>query len=800
MICNRYLFSLFFATVLIAATSLFADVKPFVLVDNGQAAAVIVIPSDAKPGIKFAARELADYLGKMSGARFMISDKPLPGLKSILIGTPYKTDQVDELCIRVKDANTLELTGYRSRGALYAVYELLESLGVVFCTRDWDYIPKTNRVEIAGNFSKVDAPCMWAVRSTWSDTGRVSPENTSRLRYSLRGWKECPDLAADYEWDVNHAIPYRWVSKHPEAKKHPEWFAYVRSKDPSNYNGEQGGGITAGVAEEVARKARNYNWICMSNEEMWKVLLDGIETTLAKNPNCRELSVAIGDCADYCECDKCLETVAKYPDPDGSILPVVQTYLVANRIGKHFAKKYPNVRFNMLPYGGRQPAATNLFLEPNVGGCSAELWRNHCLPADCNERSKYSLALFCDKVTNPKNGTYVWEYLANFSDWMIPFPNVYIMAASMRYYKRLGVTGVVTQHQFSGLGDLSEMKLWLHAKLQWNPDADIDKLIDTYCNAAFGPAAKYIRQYVNIVEHARLRQRWTWYGCYVPDTSHFLSDDDCVKIYKAAVAAEAAVSRYNKQYLPTVRRAIIPAISVAIWRYEDMLGPAQAMRVKMPPLQDLWKKWHSIVDDTSNSTYWKWYSEGGSDYNKRITQMFGKDFQPTNHIPKLTVRDITAKELTGGKRMVKGRDKDGTEYARIKISLQGEPEKIWMNPNFAEIGYTVKPEEAGDWYVFADIRVGTMFDGDPTVAYVGMYQKWYPNGFLVKRNMEVANQAVVGRIKDKGKWQTVCLGKRRLFPESRIWVMPGVLHPCEYIDVKGIKLISPAVIENSVAK
>ena len=762
----------------VAASLSAAEPSPFVLAEGGLAKAVVVVPGDAPPGVRYAAGELADFLGRISGAHFMVADTPVKGYKSILVGTPYEPGHPEELCVRVKDADTLEVTGDRSRGTLYAAYDLLETLGVVFCARDFDYVPRTNRLEIAGDYAKVDWPYMYAMRGSWSDTGWHDFKSAQKLRFHSTRESAAkagfPDLAEDYPHDYNHAVTVRWVSSRAFRKEHPEWYAWVR-----------------------ATNKRNGSWVCISNEEMWAQLLKEIGEYLEKNPGTRELSVAIGDCAHYCDCDACMEKVRQYPDPDGSEVPVVQCYLLANRIAKTFARQYPRVRFNMLPYGGRQPANKDLKLEPNVGGVSAELWRNHCLPADCNERSDASLAQYCRNVTNPANGTYVWEYLANFRDWMIPFPNVYIMAQSARYYKRLDVRGITTQYQFCGLGDLSEMKLWLHAKLLWNPDADVGKLVDTYVRANYGPAAKFVKEYIDIVEHARLRQRWTWYGCYVPDTSHFLTDEDCVKIYNALMKAETAVKK-SPAHVARVRRAQIPAVGLAIWRYQDMIEPARRMKVALPSLEALYHKWHSIIDDSASARYHKWFAEGGADYGGRITQMFGADIQPTNRVPPRAVLRVGADGLTGGSRMARRRDPDGTEFCQLKVALKGEPENIWMNPGFAEIGYTCRLEDTGEWYVFANVRLGTTVDGDPSSAYMGLYQYWYPNGFRCGGSMEVANQSIVGRLSDAGKWRTVCLGKRRLALGSRIWVMPGVLHPVDYIDVKDITLIHPDLIEKGV--
>ena len=72
--------------------------------------------------MNLAARELADILGKMSGARFLVASKPVPGYRAILVGTPYRGAAKDEIRVRVRDANTLEVTGVNPRAVVYAAY------------------------------------------------------------------------------------------------------------------------------------------------------------------------------------------------------------------------------------------------------------------------------------------------------------------------------------------------------------------------------------------------------------------------------------------------------------------------------------------------------------------------------------------------------------------------------------------------------------------------------------------------------------------------------------------------------
>ena len=354
-----------------------------------------------------------------------------------------------------------------------------------------------------------------------------------------------------------------------------------------------------------------------------------------------------------------------------------------------------------------------------------------------------------------------------------------------------------TQHQFSNFGDLSSLKLWLQAKLLWNPDADADALIDTYLKACYGPAAKHMREYIDVMEHARLRQRWTWYGCYTRDTSHFLTGEDCVRLLRAVQNARKAIGG-DKARLPVLLRAQIPALHLALWRYRDMIEPAKRMKFALPPIDEIWRQRNAILDNPLLPGA-RWWQEGTDYYKAHMKEILAADIQPTNYVPSRAVLHVAAKDLTGGSRMTRQRDPDGTEFCQLKVSLAGEPDDVWMTPRFAEIGYTCALEDTGDWYVFATVRLGTTVDGDPSSAYMGIYQPWYPNGVKLNGNSEVANQAIVGRLADAGKWRTICLGRRRLLLGTRVWIMPGILHPVDYIDVRDFTFVHPDLVEKGAA-
>ena len=761
----------------------------FVLASRGRAKAVVVARGGDTNGVGYAANMLAEFLGRLAGAKFMVADKPVPGYRTVLVGAPYTAKAPEETCVRVKDANTLEVTGDGPIGTAYAVLDLLETLGCEFVAHDFDSVPSVPELKLPGDYAKVDAPFMNDGRGAWQwgtwkgpfdwalklrlDTSMYRDENGNLNRGGVR---DLITVAAGHTAD--HAInqgPFLKAEKYAEA--HPEWYALDRKLN-----------------------TRNHQWVCVSQEGMFEAIFKEIEDHLRKHPETRDVSIAEGDCACRCGCDRCRELERRYPDPDGTIVDNVQIVYFCNRVSKHFEKSHPNVRFNTLAYGGRFPAHPEMRFHDNVGACAAELWRNHGLPADCNERSWTCLGRV--GTQSGRSRPCIWDYLANFSDWMEPFPNAKIFAQTARYYKRMGVRGVSCQLEFAYAGDLAEMKTWLYAKLLWNPDLDIDRLIDRYCAAAFGSGAGRVREYIDIMEHARLRQRHTWYGCYLNDTSQYLTGKDCVRILDALDGAVWETQGDRPRNL-LARRARIAGLLLALWRYSDMIESAREMGYELRPFAKIYADYKATMYDSSNDFNDHWTSENGVGIEDACDAMLTNSIAPSVLKPALgvPVRVVSAAEMTGGRKMTKETDCDGTLYAQLKVSLtSGRDDGIWMNPGYAEIGYTVKPEEVGEWYVFVTYRIGATVPLDIAAAYAGIYEKWYANGMkpLGDKIMECANGHIPCRMSENGEWRTFCLGKRRLYPDSRVWVMPGVLHEVTNIDVKSFTLVSPETVERGL--
>ena len=73
---------------------------------------------------------------------------------------------------------------------------------------------------------------------------------------------------------------------------------------------------------------------------------------------------------------------------------------------------------------------------------------------------------------------YVWDYVTNFSNYILPHPNMRALAPNLRFFADHNVIGMFEQGDVgSPIGDFVRLRAWLLAHLMWNPDRDDKALI-----------------------------------------------------------------------------------------------------------------------------------------------------------------------------------------------------------------------------------------------------------------------------------------------------------------------------------
>ncbi len=92
----------------------------------------------------------------------------------------------------------------------------------------------------------------------------------------------------------------------------------------------------------------------------------------------------------------------------------------------------------------------------------------------------------------------IWDYASNFSAYLQPTPNIYILAKDIKTFSKLkNVKGVFLQGSYSSLGgELAKLRVWVFAKLLWNPNQNINFLIKKFCDSYYKESSYYIQKYI----------------------------------------------------------------------------------------------------------------------------------------------------------------------------------------------------------------------------------------------------------------------------------------------------------------
>lgn len=470
------------------------------LARDGKACVVIVTGQNPSSPVLTASAELAKYLKAMTGATFIVKKLRNGNEPSILLGTPYPEASVpDEVRIRVKDPSTLELTGEGPRGTLYAVFGLLEDFGVRYWAWDHETVPKKETLSLPDDYDKCDKPAL--VFRECSGESLNYPLWRVKLRFN-RGVRQ-PFLGGEAQFDCFENLTVKYLKWDKYWKIHPEFFTWYRP---------------------LHRYSRGD--ICYTNYDSIPFLIEDIREQLKETPDMKYVSISQPDAPVMCQCEQCKASHKKY-EKRGTVL----RYVI--RAARAVGKEFPNLKVIYLSYATTMgpPRDTSIRLEPNMEVCCALYWRDYAIPISNPKTDGIRMVQAWQKHPGAAGNRsyYVWDYNANFGNYMVPCVDLDLIPDALRCYRDNNVKGVLSQFPFGSLGDFIRLKTYLFGKMAWNPDLDPHVLIKEYCEANYGKATPYVLQYIERLQACRDARTRAFLND--GETKHWLKGRDIVDLY-----------------------------------------------------------------------------------------------------------------------------------------------------------------------------------------------------------------------------------------------------------------------------
>lgn len=514
--------------------------EPLTLAKDGKATAVIVLSNYATTAGLETAGILADHLKQISGAEFTIlRERDLKnarierqrvivndgnsGAAFILLGESQLATSLGAtsgglgpggILIR-RYPNTLVLLGPSKStptdqyGTRYAVTTFLEvALGCRFL---WPgdlgkVVPQRKTIEI-GSLNQRYTPVLRQRRirmaSGYGDRKDKGVKrlgfneadyhrfNKAAMKTSLRdgGWAGWHRLGGSLRLASGHSFGEMW-RKHKDT--HPEWFAVQPD----------------GTRDQSRSPDRSR--LCVSNIELIEEIARDRTERLNKSDN-KSVSIGPNDGGQtsFCRCEECrkLDPPNSRKLPGGGLALTDRYVYFWNEIAKRVVKKHPTATLTADAYSVYSAPPVLRKLHPNIAirvvglTYTDEAKRQQAL-ADWAAWAKSVKRVYVRPnvlLAGRRHGT--------------PVIYVHKMADDFKFMVENALVGTDFDsccHNWATQG----LNYYVCAKLHWDPQLDVDELMDDYCRAGFGSGSEDVKNYFKKIEEltnfmASTEQRYT---------------------------------------------------------------------------------------------------------------------------------------------------------------------------------------------------------------------------------------------------------------------------------------------------
>lgn len=423
----------------------------------------------------------------------------------------------------------LYIYGGSGKGCVYGVAELLEQhMGIKYLSPDYVIIPKQ---------SSLSLPQLQIRCSTPNTYRNVNGQFTRNENYKdFHRLHTIDDMFAKgyFVHTFHRLLPWQTYFE-----KHPDYYAFMNGK-------------------------RVIDQLCLSNPEVLALVISRLEEEMELQPEKKFWSVSQDDNFSYCQCEACSKVIEEEGSPAGPII------IFVNRVAEHFPDKV--ISTLAYQYSRKAPLKSKPASNVQIMLCTIELNRSKAIADDPSSRSFLRDIEDWGKISNH---IFLWDYTVNFAHHITPFPNLHVLQPNIRLFVNNNVKEHFQQTNTNKGHEFSEMKAYLIAKLLWNPNANVDALVNEFTDAYYGGAAPWIRKYILHLQ-TEISKSGEWLDIYGPPTLHahgFLSQEN-IKAYEVYFdEAEKAVAA-EPHYLLHVRKARLP-LQYAIMEIgkSDMFGP-----------------------------------------------------------------------------------------------------------------------------------------------------------------------------------------------------------------------------------
>ena len=511
------------------------DRQPLGLIVSGASSWTIVVPNECTPQEREAASQLSSFAAEMTGVTLPVRrEAEAPDAYRILVGETRAGLALaaslgidrgalgeDGFAIRAVGENLLLVSGLpeggptEPLGIVYAINHLIETqLGVRFWAPGALDVPRTDTVTLPADLAIIQSPPFWFRQVNYG------PANDP----AYRRWHKLDRV----QEETGRLWAPRWVHSsfhhvNPDEhfEEHPEYFSLVGDR-------------------------RTPSQLCLTNPNVLELVTRSFERTFEEYPDVRYISFSQEDNYGACACSACSAIDEREGTRMGSLLTFVNA----------LAERFPDRIISTLAYQYSRKPPRTLRPRDNVSIMLCTIEEDRARPIAANPDSSFPADLAgWSAITDD---IFLWDYEVQFASPVAPFPNLRTLAPNVRWFAEAGVRHLFLQG--NGLRtEFAELRCYVLAKLAWDPESDVEALIDEFLAGYYGASAPHLRAYIDLLHEEVLAsgEQLVLYGNPALAMDSWLRPEVLAQARAHFDAAEAEV-RDHSIHADRVRTARLP--------------------------------------------------------------------------------------------------------------------------------------------------------------------------------------------------------------------------------------------------
>ena len=534
------------------------------IIDNNTCNFEIVYPDVSSLDVEEAAIFFASILSEMSGCEIKAVKEAehTNSLGAFYVGEVNASSSLDLSAIQndgyrlYSDGQNVYIKGKDDNATLNGVYDFIESeLDCMYVRSDYTYVPRYENLKLRAYDDTINPSISWrrvyqyeALENDWY----------KKLRMNGAGEREEGNNIEYYKgWGSWCHTSFKYISPDEYFETHPEYFSLINGKRCY---------VTKKYGNEIAAH------LCYTNEDVYQIVKSKLIQNIKDNPDVIYWDISIMDTyAPMCECDNCKQINKAAKSGMGTLL----TFL--NRLGRDIKDDYPGVFVSTLAYQECQEAPVGIECEDNVAikVCAFPGSQKFSFADENGTKESKRIQNQIEDWSNICDHIIIWDYVVNFSNLLMPFPNMEIQKENIEFYIENNVVGIFHQGSRESGDENAYMRTYLLSRQLWDKDVDLMKLTKKYIKVSYGEASEYVEQYFDLQydEIAKSNKDLSIYDMASRHKNGYLSKENVdayVDLTKKALDCATEESLYE---LESIRiSALYAKLEADDWDYDGKMA------------------------------------------------------------------------------------------------------------------------------------------------------------------------------------------------------------------------------------